>query len=81
MAHALQEQREAVAINPTSVVDISNLGLTAMYAGDFATGVEQSKASLALNSTFVPGFVGLGLSQLAEDHPADAIATYEALAR
>jgi tetratricopeptide (TPR) repeat protein/predicted Ser/Thr protein kinase len=81
MAHALQEQREAVAINPTSVVDISNLGLTAMYAGDFATGVEQSKASLALNSTFVPGFVGLGLSQLAEDHPADAIATYEALAK
>jgi tetratricopeptide (TPR) repeat protein len=51
-----------------------------MYAGDFETGIREQKTVLQMNPKFVLGFVGLALSQLAAGQPAEAIATWNALA-
>ena len=81
MTHALEEGRRAIAIYPSNVVQRSNVGLYAMYAGDFKTGIEESKAALGINPSFVPGYIGVALSQLGQGHPGDAIATYQELAK
>jgi len=81
MAHALEEGRRATAIYPNHVVQRSNVGLYGMYAGDFSTGIEESKAALEMNRSFVPGYIGVALSQLGQGHPEEASATYEELAK
>lgn len=81
MARALEEGRRAIAIYPKNVVQRSNVGLYGMYAGDFSTGIKESTAALEINRSFVPGYIGVALSQLGQGHPAEAIATYEELAK
>ena len=81
MAHALEEGRRATAIYPNHVVQRSNVGLYGMYAGDFSTGIEESKAALEMNHSFVPGYMGVALSQLGQGQPSEASATYEELAK
>jgi serine/threonine protein kinase/tetratricopeptide (TPR) repeat protein len=77
MARALREGRKAIGIYPNNVPQRNNVGLYAMYAGDFATAVQEQRKVLEMNPRFVLGYVGLALSQLAEGHAQDAIATYE----
>jgi serine/threonine protein kinase/tetratricopeptide (TPR) repeat protein len=81
MAHALEEGRRAIAIYPNHVVQRSNVGLYGMYAGDFSTGIKESKAALEMNRSFVPGYIGVALSQLGQGHPEESSATYEELAK
>src|SRR5260370_37223484 len=50
-----------------------------MYAGDFASGIQEQQKVLELNPSFVLGYVGMALSQLGEGHPAEAVNTYQRL--
>jgi tetratricopeptide (TPR) repeat protein len=63
------------------VVQRSNVGLYGMYGGDFNTGIVENKAALQINPSFVTGYIGVALSQLGQGHPAEALSTYEELAK
>jgi tetratricopeptide (TPR) repeat protein len=76
MQRALQEGRRAVEINPKNVPQRNNVGLYAMYGGDFQTAIHEQDEVLRLNLKFVLAYVGKALSQLALGHPEQAIETY-----
>jgi tetratricopeptide (TPR) repeat protein len=78
---ALQWGRRAVEIYPKNVPQRNNLGLIAMYAGDFETGIREQQAVLQLNPQFVRAYVGLALSQLAAGRPAEATETWDRLSK
>jgi tetratricopeptide (TPR) repeat protein len=73
---ALQEARRAVQAMPKNVPQRNNLGLDAMYAGDFDTAIREQDEVLRLNSGFVLAYVSKALSQLALGHPDLASETY-----
>lgn len=78
-ARALVEGRRAVAIYPRNVPQRNNVGLFAMYAGDFEAAIQEQKAVIELNPAFVQGHIGLALAQLAAGRRDDAEATWKRL--
>lgn len=76
MPKALEYGQRALDINPRNVPQRNNLGLYAMYAGDFATSIKEQRNVLELNSSFERAYVGLALSQLAQGQPDQAVETY-----
>jgi tetratricopeptide (TPR) repeat protein len=80
MAKALEWGRRAIEIYPKDVPRRNNYGLIAMYAGDFATGIQEQQTVLQMNPKFVLAYVGLALSQLGAGKSEDAQATWNRLA-
>jgi tetratricopeptide (TPR) repeat protein len=76
MAKALAVGRRFTEIYPKAVPQRNNVGLFAMYAGDFETAVREQKAVLELNPKFHVAWVGLALSQLAMGRPDEARETW-----
>ena len=66
MTAALEEGRRAVAIYPNNLLQLNNVGLFAMYAGDFDTAIRESERLLKLNPSFEKAYICLGLAQLGE---------------
>ncbi len=79
MSAALAEGRRAVAIYPNNLLQMNNVGLFAMYAGDFDTAIQESEQLLKLNPSFEKAYICLGLSQLAQGKAAEASETYKRL--
>jgi tetratricopeptide (TPR) repeat protein len=77
---ALEEARRAVAIYPKIVQQRNNVGLFAMYLGDFDAAIQEQQKVLELNPGFENGYVGLALAQLAAGRPDDAASTWSRLA-
>jgi tetratricopeptide (TPR) repeat protein len=77
MVRALQEARRAVALSPRNVPQRNNLGLDAMYAGDFEAAIKEQDEVLKLNSSFVLAYVSKAMSQLALGRPDQATETYQ----
>ena len=80
MTRAMETARRFTEIYPKAVPQRNNVGLIAMYAGDFETAEREQKAVLDLNPKFHLAFLGLALSQLAEGKSAEARETWEKLA-
>jgi tetratricopeptide (TPR) repeat protein/predicted Ser/Thr protein kinase len=80
MVQALEVGRRFTEIYPKAVPQRNNVGLFAMYAGDFQTAVKEQRTVLELNPKFHLAFVGLALSQLAEGRSAEARETWKKLA-
>ncbi len=78
---ALEVGRRAVELSPKNVIQRNNLGLYAMYAGDFDAAIREQQKVLDLNPAFVLGHLGMALSQLAEGKTAEASQSYERLAK
>jgi serine/threonine protein kinase/Flp pilus assembly protein TadD len=76
MPRALVEARKAVEMSPRNVPQRNNLGLDAMYAGDFATAIKVQDEVLGLNPKFVLAYVSKAMSQLAMGRPDEAAETY-----
>jgi tetratricopeptide (TPR) repeat protein len=76
MARRLSEGRRAIAIYPKNVPQRNNVGLYAMYAGDFAAAITEQNEVIRMNPRFVLAYVGLALSQLAEGHADLATETW-----
>jgi tetratricopeptide (TPR) repeat protein len=72
--------RRFTEIYPKAVPQRNNVGLFAMYGGDFETAVKEQRAVLDVNPKFHLAFVGLALSQLAEGKPEEARETWKNLA-
>ncbi len=79
MAHALELARRYLDIYPKNVPQRNNVGLYAMYAGDFDTAIREQQEALKLNSQFELAYVGMALSQFGKGQLADAAATYARL--
>ena len=73
---ALESGRRAVEISPKKVAQRNNLGLFAMYAGDFDTGIREQQKVLELSPGFRGAYVGLALAQYASGRRDEAIATW-----
>jgi tetratricopeptide (TPR) repeat protein/predicted Ser/Thr protein kinase len=80
MQHALEYGRKSVEISPKNVEQRNNLGLYAMYAGEFDRAIDEQKQVLNLNPSFALAYVGTALPQLAKGEPEQAHATYAKLA-
>ncbi|HLN59854.1 MAG TPA: protein kinase, partial [Thermoanaerobaculia bacterium] len=76
MVRALVNARKAVEMSPRNVPQRNNLGLDAMYAGDFATAIKEQDEVLRLNPKFVLAYVSKAMSQLAMGRPEEAAETY-----
>jgi tetratricopeptide (TPR) repeat protein len=79
MPHAQQAGHRYVEIYPKNVPARNNVGLYAMYAGDFAAAIREQDAVLELNPAFARAYVGKALSQLGQGQTSEAIATWEKL--
>ncbi|HET7893222.1 MAG TPA: hypothetical protein VFL34_16960, partial [Candidatus Sulfotelmatobacter sp.] len=76
---ALEQGRRAVQIYPKNTIQRNNLGLYAMYAGDFEAAIQEQRTVIEMNPNLVLGYVGTALPQLALGHPDEANATYHQL--
>ncbi len=80
MNAALEYGRKSIEIFPKNVPQRNNVGLYAMYAGQFEDAIKEQQAVLDLNPTYPTAFVGMGLSQLALDQPDAATDTFKKMA-
>ena len=76
MARALELGTRAVEIYPSNTIQRNNVGLYAMYAGDFEGAIREQHSVIEMNPTLVLGYVGTAVPQLALGHPDEATATY-----
>jgi len=80
MSKALEEGRQAVAVNPKGIIERINVSLYATYAGDFATGAKEANEVLSLDPNTAYGYRALALAQLGQENSAAAEQTYDKLA-
>ena len=80
MTQAVTVGRRFTEIYPKAVPQRNNVGLFAMYGGDFEAAVKEQRAVLDVNPKFHLAFVGLALSQLAKGKPDEARETWKNLA-
>lgn len=76
---ALESGRRAVEISPKNVIQRNNVGLYAMYAGDFDAAIREQQIVLQMNPSFALAYVGTALPQLALGQSAEAEQTYHRL--
>jgi len=76
----LAAAQDAVDNFPDSVVARANLGLVAMYAGDFETAKSQIAIVFETHPSYETAYVGLALSQQALGEKEEAKQTYQTLA-
>ncbi|MFN8091434.1 MAG: protein kinase [Vicinamibacteria bacterium] len=76
---ALEYGRRAIEIYSKNVPQRSNVGLFAMYAGDFEAAIKEQTTSLEINPTFVQAFKGLALAQYAAGQRDASLATWQKL--
>jgi eukaryotic-like serine/threonine-protein kinase len=79
MTAALEQGRKAVELYPDNVLQLNNLGLYAMYAGDFNGAIKESERALKLNSSFEKAYLCLALSEFAEGDIPKAVSNYNKL--
>jgi len=79
MKRALETGQRAVEISPKNVIQRNNVGLYAMYAGDFDAAIREQQTVLQMNPSFALAYVGTALPQLAQGQSAQAEQTYHRL--
>jgi tetratricopeptide (TPR) repeat protein len=77
MARALQEARRAVQLSPRNVPQRNNLGLDAMYAGNFEDAIKEQDEVIRLNPNFLLAYVSKAMSQVALGKIDLATQTYQ----
>ena len=80
MEHALQEGMLAIALSPRNVPQRNNVGLYAMYAGEFDRAIAEQDRVLELNPKFNLAYVSKAISELALGSNA-AAGTWDTLAQ
>src|SRR5713101_45213 len=79
MQGALEVARRVVDLWPKNTPQRNNLGLYAMYASDFDSGIREQQAVLQMNPNFVLAYVGLALSRMGKDELDQARETWQKL--
>jgi tetratricopeptide (TPR) repeat protein len=76
MQHALEEGQRAAEMSSGNAVQWGNVGLYAMYAGDFNAAIRNQRKVLEKYPTLPYGYIGTALPQLALGHSKEAAETY-----
>jgi Flp pilus assembly protein TadD len=79
MGAALNEGQRAVDIYPNNLLQRNNLGLYAMYAGDFDRAIRESNEILKQNPAFEKAYLCIALSALGKGDEAASEAAYRKL--
>ncbi len=75
---AVEEARQAVAINPKALMQRMNYSLYSSYAGDFETGEREARTALQLSPSEY-AYLALAYGQLGQGRLSDAADTYRQL--
>jgi len=81
MPRALEEGQRAAEMRSGNAVQWSNVGLYAMYAGDFDAAIHDQRQVLEKYPSLEYGYIGTALPQLALGLPKDAADTYGRLGK
>jgi len=76
MPKALEQGRHAVELLPKALLQLNNLALYAVYAGDFATAADEARKVIAQNSSYVNAYGALAMAQTGQGHFGEAEQTY-----
>jgi len=79
MRGAVEVAGRVVDLQPKNTPQRNNLGLYAMYAGDFDSGIREQQAVLEMNPNFVLAYVGLALSRMGKGELDQARETWHKL--
>ena len=77
MPKALEQGRQAVELLPKALLQLNNLALYAVYAGDFAMAASTSRKVISQNASYVNAYGALAMAQTGQGQLIDAEHTYE----
>lgn len=80
MPKAVEQGRHAVDLAPSALLQLNNLGLYAVYAGDYGTAAGMASKVLAQNSSYVDAYGALAMAQTGQGQLSEADATYQRMA-
>jgi eukaryotic-like serine/threonine-protein kinase len=80
MEAALAEGQRAVDIYPNNLLQRNNVGLYAMYAGDFDRAIRESNEILKINPSFEKAYLCLAIAHLGKGDEAASEAAYAKMA-
>jgi len=80
MSRALAEASRAMEIYPKNIPERNNLGLYAMYAGDFDRAIKEQRIRPRMKTPFCSGTWASAFLQLGQGNATQAIDTYRAAA-
>jgi serine/threonine protein kinase/tetratricopeptide (TPR) repeat protein len=80
MHKAAEGGHHAVELAPKALLQLNNLALYAVYAGDYGTAVEVAGKVLAQNASYVDAHGALAMAQTGLGHFSEAEQTYQKMA-
>jgi serine/threonine protein kinase/tetratricopeptide (TPR) repeat protein len=81
LPQAIQIGRKALSVQPNNVGRRTNVALYAMYAGQYDEAISDSDNAKKLNAAALKAYIARAISELALGRTADAIKSYEELAK
>jgi eukaryotic-like serine/threonine-protein kinase len=81
MPKALEQGRQAVELLPKALLQLNNLALYAVYAGDFATAASNASKVISQNASYVNAYGALAMAQTGQGRLAEAERTYQSMAK
>lgn len=81
MPKAMEQGRQAVDLLPKALLQLNNLALYAVYAGDFATATSNANKVISQNASYVNAYGALAMAQTGQGRLAEAERTYQDMAK
>ncbi len=76
----MEQGRRAVELAPQALLQLNNLALYAVYAGDYGTAAEVAQKVLTQNASSVEAYGALAMAQTGQGHLGEAEQTYRKMA-
>jgi len=80
MPKALEQGRHAVDLAPKALLQLNNVALYAVYAGEYAMGADVARKVLAQNASYVDAYGALAMAQTGQRKFEEAEQTYQKMA-
>ncbi len=78
---AIEELQAALQTTPNSAMYHLNISILSTYTSDFEKAEQEARVVLKSNPSFEVGYMALAYAQLGQGHVADAIDTYQSVAK
>ena len=81
MPKALEQGRHSVELLPKALLQLNNLALYAVYAGDFTTAASNAGKVISQNASYVNAYGALAMAQMGQGQLQEAERTYQNMAK
>ena len=81
MPKALEQGRHSVELLPKALLQLNNLALYAVYAGDFTTAASNAAKVISQNASYVNAYGALAMAQMGQGQLQEAERTYQNMAK